>query len=175
MKKIIRHELFESNSSSTHSICICTDRRLLEKMGVPQTLYFGIGDHGWERESLTTPEEKANYLYTAILCMYCNDEKKKNDAINTIYENMCEIEVNSIFEAPEYSIYDNYKFLDNGSFDHVGEAVDFVESVLRNKKLLYSYLFSKYSYVEKGNDNSSFEEVYDIKESYDHKEFYKGN
>ena len=70
MKKVIRKGTFETNSSSTHAICICTDKKLLEEMEYPEHLYFGIGEHGWEYERLNTPKEKANYLYTAILYIY---------------------------------------------------------------------------------------------------------
>lgn len=169
MKKIIRQATFETNSSSTHAICICTDKKLLEEIEYPNYLFFGIGEHGWEYERLNTPKEKANYLYTAILLLY--DKKEYSEKINTIFDWLNDIGVKAEFEKPIYN--KEYGFLDNGYIDHVPELKDFVNAILRSPKLLYKYLFSNYSYVQKGNDNSDYD--VDINEDYDHKEFYKGN
>lgn len=168
MKKIIKQGLFETNSSSTHSICICTDDKLLKDMKYPEKLYFGIGEHGWEFETLKTAEDKANYLYTAILYIY--DKKTASEKVNKLYDWLNDIGVQAEFEKPKYW---NNDYLDNGYVDHGYELIDFINSIFRSPKLLYRYLFSEYSYVAKGNDNSDI----DVGgyESYDHKEFYKGN
>lgn len=167
MKKIIRQATFETNSSSTHAICICNDKKLLEEIEYPEYLYFGIGEHGWEFEVLDTPEKKANYLYTAILELY--DKKEASKKVNIIFEWLGDIGVVAKFEE---KIYDKYGSL-NGYIDHVEGLQDFVDAIFRSPKLLYKYLFSDYSYVQKGNDNSYYD--VDINEDYDHKEFYKWN
>ena len=168
-KKIIRNRIFETNSSSTHAICICTDSRLLKDIEYPNELFFGISDHGWEFETLKTSEQKADYLYTAILCIY-EDKKERNQKINKIYQYLLDIDVLAKFEDP---IYDEYGWLENGSVDHAWELENFINSILKSSKLLYKYLFSNYSFVEKGNDNSDRD--VDIKVDYDHKEFHKWN
>lgn len=168
MKRIVRQATFETNSSSTHAICICTDKKLLEEMEYPEYIYFGVGEHGWEFERLNTPKEKANYLYTAILDLY--DNKEASEKVNIIFEWLSNIGVVAEFED---KIYDKeYGWLD-GYVDHAEELKDFVDAIFRSPKLLYKYLFSDYSYVQKGNDNSYYD--VDINEDYDHKEFYKWN
>lgn len=170
MKRVIRKNTFETNSSSTHAICICTDKRLLEDVKYPNHLYFGIGEHGWEFETLSTPEDKANYLYTAILELY---EKDYSEKINVIFEWLGDIGCESEFEKPIWHKSDNWMWLKNGGIDHYDQTKNFVEAVLRNKKLLLNYLFSDNSFVDKGNDNSYMS--VGIEEDYDHKEFYKWN
>ncbi len=167
MKKI-RQGLFETNSSSTHAICICTNRDLLKKMKFPEEIYFGIGAHGWEFEKLTTPEEKANYLYTAILCLY-SDKKIYSKKIDCIYKNLLKIGILANFEKPQVNEYGRIE----AYMDHPSGLKGFVDSMIRNQKMLCKYLFSDYSFIQKGNDNS-YDSV-DINVDYDHKEYYKWN
>lgn len=44
MKKQIRRGCFETNSSSTHAICIATD----DVLNIPKDIHFGFDDFGWE-------------------------------------------------------------------------------------------------------------------------------
>ena len=44
MIKKIRQSVFETNSSSTHSICIATDTTI----DFPKSLHFEFGEFGWE-------------------------------------------------------------------------------------------------------------------------------
>ena len=57
--KQIRKGVFETNSSSTHSICIAKDAELT----IPQSLHFSFGEFGWECDTLYSVSEKASYLY----------------------------------------------------------------------------------------------------------------
>lgn len=173
MKKIIRKGVFESNSSSTHAIAICKDSDIL----IPAELYFGFGEHGWENETLHTPEEKANYLHTAIACIY--KRKGYTDIINHIFSVLLAYDCEATFETPKWDEWNGDGYLDmcQGYIDHYsdGELGDFVKKVLKNDKLLYNYLFSEKSFVVKGNDND-YIDTYEIVDSYeaDYK-FYKGN
>ena len=56
----IRAGVFETNSSSTHSIAISKKPVVIGK-----SIRFGIGEFGWENDCVDT----ADYLYTAILDM----------------------------------------------------------------------------------------------------------
>ena len=58
----VRQNLFETNSSSVHAICIAKDNNYY----IPKSLHFAFGEFGWETEVLTNPESLASYLYTAI-------------------------------------------------------------------------------------------------------------
>ena len=175
MKRIVRQCVFESNSSSTHAICICTDKWYLD-YEIPETLYFGIGEHGWEFKTLSTPEEKANYLYTGILYKYGKIEGQKY--IDKIFKMLGDKGCEAEFEEPEWRDWGNGEFhLYNGYVDHVGELEEFINALFKRSHMLLDYLFSDKSFVIKGNDNSSDDErrALDFKVDYDYEEFYKGN
>ena len=172
MKRIIRQGTFETNSSSSHAICICTDTSLLKELKPEDHLYFGIGKHGWEFEPLSSPEEKANYLYTGILDCYSGDCEDKIEKLkNMLLSFGCTPE----FEEPYWSLYKGKIYLstDSGYVDHAQVLQPFIEKILDSPDLLYSYLFSDYSYILKGNDNSEDEPT--IEEDYEHYEYYKDN
>jgi hypothetical protein len=135
--KQIRQNVFETNSSSTHSICI--SKKPVSADG--HFIHFYIGEYGWENDCVDT----ADYLYTAILCMSDAEEllEKLQSALdrhNITYK----------FEEPDYS--DGW--LNNGYIDHSGETRDFVEAVLADDDMLMRCLFGDSS-VYTGNDNSS--------------------
>lgn len=167
MKKIIRTNVFETNSSSSHAICICIE----DKLDIPETLYFGIGEHGWEFERLDDVEDRSNYLYTGILHFYGHDEyeEKINWIKDVLEEQGCEAE----FEEPKWKCYEDDYYLENGQVDHIDCLQEFLEKILNDEALLLDYLFSNRSYVQKGNDNS--DTSVDIHVDYNHEEFYKGN
>lgn len=55
--------MFETNSSSTHSICITKS----DVLDIPSSVYFTTGEFGWSHQKLNSVKEKASYLYTAII------------------------------------------------------------------------------------------------------------
>ena len=172
MKKVIRKCTFETNSSSTHAICICTDKELLKDIEPSKYLYFGIGMHGWEFKTLSTSEEKANYLYTGILACYPDESKEKIEKLESI---LLDFGCVSTFATPKWREFNNEVYLDHdcGYIDHSDELKEFIDELLDNPTLLYNYLFSDNSYVLKGNDNS--DGIPEIYEHYNHYEYYKGN
>ena len=64
MKTQIRRSVFETNSSSTHSISIVREPTNIH---FPTTLEFNVGEFGWEWKTYSDYLSKASYLYTAIL------------------------------------------------------------------------------------------------------------
>lgn len=169
----IRKSVFETNSSSTHSICITTERDI--ELNIPKdALHFYCGEFGWEWRALRTTEDKASYLYSSILTVYGNKEAEEKK--NVLFDMLGEDGIECVFEEPKYNQYGNYVFCDNASIDHAGEGEhkDFVESVLRNKRRLYRYLFSSQSFVLTGNDNDYDRDV-SINVDYKHDEYHKGN
>ena len=65
MKKQIRKCVYETNSSSTHAICITKEN--VENNVIPKHIDFCIGEYGWEFEEYRDTYNKASYLITAIL------------------------------------------------------------------------------------------------------------
>lgn len=165
----IRQGMFETNSSSTHTI-IVTDKNC-----EPGALVdFTIGEFGWGRSCLTTVDNKASYLYT-MGCYVLN-----RDIYQDLYEILCKYGVKCTCTVP--AVFDKeHHWLDNGYVDHGGEddSMKFVEDMLSHEKLLIRYLFSPESFVVTGNDNCCendykwYRSKIDV--DYKHKEYYKGN
>lgn len=136
----IRNGVFETNSSSTHSIAI-------SKMPVVAGKYicFGIGEFGWENGVADT----ADYLYTAIL-----EQDDRYDLLNKLKDTLDKYSIEYSFEEPKYtkSRDGKYEWLDYGYIDHGYELRDFISAVLNDGDLLIRYLFGD-STVYTGNDN----------------------
>ena len=170
MKKI-RKGMFETNSSSTHTI-IVTD----QKTEPGNLVDFAIGEFGWEFERLDTIDEKASYLYTMACEMLDRDVYQDLYEILVKYGVECSCSVPAKFRDSSWGVY-----LDNGYVDHVsdGDAKEFVERMLNHEHALIKYLFSDESFVVTGNDNSYEEQREWMDEQtdvdYPHETYYKGN
>ena len=153
----IRKGLFETNSSSTHAICIGKDNHNLE---IPSELTFQVGEFGWENEVYYDVTTLASYLYTALTSWYGGKELTKY--INHIYtllgHNGCE----ATFIEPSVSAWG----LTDGYIDHSEGLSEFLNKVLSSDKALLRYLFSPDSFIVTGNDNDDW--WYDYME-----DFYK--
>jgi hypothetical protein len=171
--KQIRKGVFETNSSSTHSICIAKEAELT----IPKSLHFDFGEFGWECDTLRSLGEKATYLYTGLIA-----EKRKDDA-EKIFELLRSkgIEVTAeepIFENRSYTNSEGklveYTSSENtGYVDHSDELTDFLNAVCEDENKLMNYLFSDLSFIITGNDNDDSD--VDINVNYSHDEYYKGN
>lgn len=137
----IRKGTFETNSSSTHSIAISK-----EKVNIPKgrTIRFDIGEYGWEENEYSFP----SYMYTALLC---ENDTESIEKLKSILDSWG---VKYKFANPEWKHYGDYKYLDNGSIDHGGEAYGIMLQILNDEDLLARALFGD-SAVYTGNDNSS--------------------
>lgn len=155
--RVVRHSAFETNSSSTHSICVSKQVPCRE-FDVPRTITFRVGQFGWERSRLDTPEAKASYLYTAMLSL--GEEHMLDEVVNMLARRG--ITVVLVEPGPE----------DNFYIDHVGELGDFFK-ICKSIADLLNYLFSPSSFVMTGNDNSDHD--VSIHVNYPHDEYYKDN
>lgn len=157
MKKI-RKGVFETNSSSTHSICIAKDTEL----NIPQKLYFSFGEFGWKWETLQSTEDKASYLYTGL---YSNGHYEEFlEIVKTLEDEGIEVS----WQTPQG---DN--FWENGYVDHSDELREFLNDVCNDKNKLLNFLFSNLSFILTGNDNEDGD--VDISVDYPYEEYYKGN
>lgn len=138
----IRNNVFETNSSSTHSICISK-----KPATIGNHVSFHLGEYGWEEDEV----DIRDYLYTAIMCMDDSDElldelKGILDSNGITYD----------FEKPRYS-EDDWRFAEFG-INHSYDTRDFVEAVLNDEDMLMRLLFNADSVVYTGNDNDSDED-----------------
>ena len=140
----IRQGVFETNSSSTHSIVI-------QKKPVDADysyIVFNIGEYGWDEQEVNL----GDYLYTAILCLDPNGEKGYLSKLKSILDAHC---IRYEFERPEYDEkWHSYK---DCYIDHYYETAPFVEAMLSDEDLLLRGLFGQDSVVYTGNDNEHWD------------------
>jgi len=147
MKKI-RRNVFETNSSSTHSIAI--PRHTEGKY--PNVVHFGIGEFGWSFDEVYNT---ADYLYTAILTFYSDDVDKMEQKLDFLKSTLDSRDIRYTFEEPKWYYFQNnqeYKSLDNGYIDHSNELGEFMSAVFSSETTLLDFIF--FGIVITGNDNS---------------------
>lgn len=169
----IRSSVFETNSSSTHCVCIATDRNA--ELDFPEVLKFNCKEYGRYKDELRTPESKASYLYASILSIY--ERKKAEKAKNWIMDKLAEVGVECVFETPVYNSYWGGFYCTNAYVDHPGEDdhATFVENILRSKGRLIRYLFSDKSFVITTSDEIEDDSIENFHVDYRHEFYYKGN
>ena len=152
MKRQIRRGTFETNSSSTHAICITKSEYRHNSFS---HIDFETGEFGWENDEYDSLYNKASHLITAILS-FDKDEADENlqklkDILdsNNIEYTLPELKVDSW----EYGGKTRYYYDIDGYIDHSGETKDFVNDVLSDSDKLFRYLFGN-SVIITGNDNS---------------------
>lgn len=143
----IRKGLFETNSSSTHAICIGKDNHDLE---IPSELTFKVGEFGWENAIHDDVLTLASYLYTALTEWF--DKKALTKHVNHIYTLLGHNGCKATFIEPNV---DKWGFAE-GYIDHSEELGDFLNRVLSSDKALLRYLFSPDSFIVTGNDNGDW-------------------
>lgn len=139
----IRSEVFETNSSSTHSICI-------QKKPVDadyRSITFALGYYGWGMQTVNF----ADYLYTAI--MSDEIERERKCYMTKLKSILDAHHISYRFEEPEFEYYDGGSYLQNGGVDHWFEAKYLIDAVLDDENMLLRGLFGEDSIVYTGNDN----------------------
>lgn len=137
MKKLIRKGVYETNSSSSHSISIASE----DKQFVMDVIYpnqDGIvtligGEFGWDWFKHNDAETKANYAAQS----FNNDDNSLELLKEVIMEQT----------GAENVIFQN---LDNGYIDHDSYGI-----VPKTKDDLRNFIFNKNSWLFGGNDNES--------------------
>lgn len=143
----IRQNVFETNSSSTHSMAIPHTAK-----SIPKYLYFDLGEYGWDTES-PSPE---SYLWTAI----CYNKREDYLEYKKKLSNLCDkYRIGKDFSVPEY---DDSGVLKYGYIDHGNYLVDFIDMLFENEELLEKFLFGGLVYT--GNDNNEDDMMYSDRE-----------
>ena len=151
MKRQIRKSVFETNSSSTHSIAVpknCSN--------IHNYISFHTDEFGWSFDEV----DAADYFYTAIY-ETSESEDEVNEKIGKLEDILNTYGIEYDFKKPETHIwhydYENkdYLSLDDGYIDHGGELKDFVEELLNDGDKLVRFLSG--GLVFTGNDNSDEE------------------
>ena len=136
----VRSGVFETNSSSTHSIAIP------RSIGYPNYISFNIGEFGWEFDEANA----ADYFYTALYTTSSTivEVEEKIERLKDIlrsYDIEADFEYVKCEEHTGWLDYDGY-------IDHGYELKDFVDELLNNGDKLVRFLSG--GLVFTGNDNS---------------------
>ena len=166
MRRKVGKNVFKTNSSSAHAICV-TKNDILNDIYGNEHIVFHIGNFGWNFEEFRDVNSKAKYLYTAILYNDRFDLLKKLK--NILHEN----NISYTFIAPVFKQdITGKRYLFNGYIDHGSQLGYFIEDLCNDQYKLLRYLFSTESFVLIGNNNS--EKEVKIKEYYPHDTYGKG-
>lgn len=173
MKKQIRKQIFETNSSSTHSIVVGNKGEDVYA-GLPKRLEFHGDEFGWEHRLYTDTQTKANYLFTSL--KYTDTP---HEYVERIKSTLAKWGIEATFEeivekryssgGVYYEIAGDYSYVDHG-----GENKDLVKELCEDEAKLMNYLFSDGSYVETSNDNSDYP-ILGEEPKYLMLEYFKGN
>lgn len=168
--KLIRNCVFETNSSSAHSLAYGTSKIIRGAgWGMPPdetdlsnpmyrldtipdeyrgyTFYEWLGEYGWGYDKLRTPQEKFSYLLTSIADT--TKELHKATEYYVLKEMMDNIGLNI-----EPSDEDEEGYIDHQSCG----VVDM--SLFKTKEDLITYLFNDNIGIYIENDNSEYQEWY---------------
>lgn len=145
----IRKGVFETNSSSTHSLTIESTSFLIDTI-IPEDGIVNIkpGEFGWEWEKFNDAYTKASYCLTGI--QYVSDKEEALSNLKEVIQKhtLCD-EVNLIQGSDDYDD-ENYGYIDHQSREW-GE----LDNLLFDKEKLHNFIFNKKSWLFLGNDNSS--------------------
>ena len=140
----IRQNVFETNSSSTHSIAIpkeCDTSRLSH-------IVFGFGKFGWEKDEV----DPINYLYTGIMDAY---EEQADEYIEKLKKILDKHNITYHFKEPKYTAMKYGKYFDSGYVDHAYKLRPLIEDLLNDEDKLLRYLAG--ARVFTGNDNGDMD------------------
>lgn len=146
--KNIRHSVFETNSSSSHSISISKDNKdnLLDTLPVNEGVCeIEVGEFGWGYDSYTDAASKASYALTHARDSHADSARKlemlkkviqEQTGAKTVSFNMGKIDRNYYIDG----------YIDN-------QSVDVCEEAFKSEKNLRNFIFNKRSTLIIDNDN----------------------
>ena len=150
MKKI-RNAVFETNSSSSHSISVSevNSDELMDNvmlMDENDNVVVEPGEFGWEQEVYNDSVTKASYMLTYVK-NYCGDDESKFEEMlkNVIME---QTGCNDVIFNESSDQY--WKF---GYIDHQSSSDNAYHWVFEDKETLRQFIFNKESILETDNDN----------------------
>lgn len=148
--RTIRNNVFETNSSSTHSIAIPRNCSEINNIS------FYIGEFGWEWGEA----DPADYFYTAIY-ETSNTASEVAEKLEKLTDILDAHDIKYHFGEARTHIWNSdngidYISLDNGYIDHGGELRAFVDELLNDGDKLIRFLSE--GLVFTGNDNCDIEQ-----------------
>lgn len=134
MKYLIRRGVFETNSSSCHTLTIADTGTLDFNINPKDVLHITGMEFGWQKEVFHDPVSKISYLAIGFT------DLGREDLLDLLKEVIIE---NTLFSDITFD-------LDGGYIDH--ESIGLVLKV-DTKEKMKAFVFNPKSYVETDNDN----------------------
>lgn len=156
MKPVIRQGVFETNSSSSHSLCIAVGE-LQDMCHLAQKVITAItGEFGWAVETHYDFDTKLAYLYTSaargIKLPSDFDSSVLPEELYTDRIRMIERVVKNYTKCERVDFVvqkDNYYPF--GYIDH--QSVGVPNEAFESDKVMTNFLFNQHSFVHTDNDN----------------------
>lgn len=153
----IRIKTFETNSSSSHSICINKNNNKIRDQvnEIGQKFVIEYGEYGWEFSAFYSPEEKASYILTDLKnneeLFYPNEFNRVIKALKKFIKKEIELKSKDDSFYP-YGYADHQSSIcegdtHNGIFEKKGDKYRV------NIKKFLDFVFSSCYYFRTGNDN----------------------
>ena len=147
--KTIRNNVFETNSSSMHSITFSnTDIKDITPC-ITEVELTGTGEYGWEYSNLTMPEELGDYILIAYTWMEKDDDVYQNYRAKLI-DYFAEKGVK--LTLPEH-ITDITGYIDHQSAPGESDDCRFLATFVTDPENFFRFIFAKDSYIITDNDN----------------------
>ena len=147
----IRSKVFETNSSSCHSLVIdkntsYTTMNLNDKGNI----VIATGQYGWGNSRLTTPEEKAAYLHTlfVMMKMFFSGNPKMSKNFQLCKNNFIEVIREQTHANNVILVEDANCYIDHQSCEDIKDY-----DIFFSKKDIKNRVFGKSSYINISNDN----------------------
>jgi hypothetical protein len=158
MTRQIRKSVFETNSSSTHSIYISNKECVLDRLPVDDGVCrIYSGEFGWEFRDYYGAASKASYCMTYIFQMaqYYDTEEKIYKYNMEFSKHLLDMLTEVIMENTKAKSVEYVKEEDNyypyGYIDHQSSGV--CGRAFENKEALKNFIFNPKSYLHTSNDN----------------------
>lgn len=152
----IRRGVFETNSSSVHTISM--KRNINPNNYRGRHIDFKFGEFGWENIEFSA----ADYLYTAIMNI-------DPDYLDRLKEILDEYEITYTFEDDASSRL----WYPHGYIDHIEDLKDFIIDLMEDKSFVISMIMT--GEVMGGNDNDEERLEAAHMDDSEYYSYYKGN
>ncbi len=158
--QVTRHRVFETNSSSTHSISIDGGVYTADKFPLEDGICkVHPGEFGWEEVTFRTPEVKASYclVYVKTAVSDTREGKKQGEEFWQARTQMLidVLKEETGCETVEFVSYPKDMSYEWGYIDHqshIGDG-DACGEAFESKKSLRDFIFNPKSFLSTDNDN----------------------
>lgn len=135
-----RKGVFETNSSSSHSVVIEDGIDFIVPENLEEEIKICGGEYGWDEETFSSWRDKMSYAYTYA----------KNYGLSEDLENLKEV-------IEEYTkkkvVFDKTgsQYYTDGYIDH--QSIEEAEKIFASKETIKKFIFASASYFMTDNDN----------------------